>query len=386
MRFAPFALEELFEKYEHQRGITVLGASDASSPTLAELFEICGESPSFLDVRLSYGHVKGDHAFRAALASSYADAQLSADHILVTLGGSEAIFIAVQALAAPGDLVLACEPAYQPLQSVARAVGATVEHYTYDLTPQGFRPDVGKLLARLNQQPTPRLLILNTPHNPTGFMFEEDDLRALLRAARSKGIAVLVDEVFLGVAFDTPVPKSAIELDPSAIVIGSLSKVYGLSGLRLGWIAASPEILDRCRSIRHYTSIAPPILVQDLGAMAIRHRGKLLARTQSIAESNLRHVVAWLQPRSDFFDWLIPQAGLVILLRLKLDVETDKFVADLARDTGVFVVPCTVGFGMERGFLRIGIGTDPATLRSGLDRIGVYLDGRRLLRVTDWRA
>jgi aspartate/methionine/tyrosine aminotransferase len=372
--FEPFTLELLFERYEHQPGTLVLGASDASSPTVQELFDLCGESISWRDTRLSYGNVRGNDSFRSAVAAYYAAADLGLDNVLVTVGGSEAILVAAYGLLRPGDRVLVCAPAYQPLRTVAAALGATVESYSYRRTPRGFELDLPDLLSRIRTSPAARLLVLNSPHNPTGELIAEPDLRGLLTAARKAGTTVLADEVFRGTTFGAPVPPSAIEIDPGTVVVGSLSKVFGLSGLRLGWLAGTTPVLDRCRAIRHYTSIAPPLIVQDLGVIAVRHHERLLARTQAIARRNLSTLVEWLEGWHELFDWQIPQAGLVLLARLKLAVDTEAFAHDLVRRQGVFIVPCTAGFGMEQGYVRFGLGTDPAVLREGLDRISAYFN------------
>ena len=376
MTFEPFTLELLFEQYEHQPGVLVLGASDASSPTVQELFDLCGETVSWQKTQLSYGNVRGNNDFRAELAAYYAAANLRSDNILVTVGGSEAILIAVYGLVRPGDRVVVCAPGYQPLRSVAVALGAAVETYTYRRTARGFGLDVQDLLSQIRTPPAARLLVLNSPHNPTGAVIAEDDLGRLLAAANEVGTIVLIDEVFRGTTFGPPVPPSAIEIHPDAIVVGSLSKVFGLSGLRLGWLAGTAAVLDRCRAVRHYTSIAPPLLVQDLGVLAIRHRQKLLTRTEDIARDNLSTLVEWLEGRREFFDWHIPEAGLVLLARLKLPVDTEAFAHDLARRHGVFVVPCTAGFGMQRGYVRLGLGTAPHVLRQGLDCMSKYFNDK----------
>jgi aspartate/methionine/tyrosine aminotransferase len=376
-----FKLEALFAEYEHAPGMLVLGASDAASPTADELFDLCGTALDFRHTRLSYSDAQGDPLLRQAIASTYPAGLVSADDVIVTIGGSEAIFLAVQALLNPGDVALVCAPAYQALASIAVAIPASVESYAYAESRGQFAPDLEALMARIGQHPRPALLIVNTPHNPTGNVIPEQPLRALLAAAANAGTAVLVDEVFSGIWYgDTPPVPSAITIDRTATVIGSLSKVYGLSGLRIGWLVGARSLIERCTSLRHYTTLTPPVIVQELAALALQNKDKLLDRTRRIAEQNRTRAVAWLRERQHQFDWIEPQGGLLMLVRLKARVNTEALVRDLADVEKVSIVPCPTTFDMREGYVRIGLGTDPTRFAEGLKRIDRYLMSDR------WKA
>jgi aspartate/methionine/tyrosine aminotransferase len=381
MRPDVFKLEKLFAEYEHAPGMLVLGASDAASPTVQQLLDLCGSSFDLTRVRLSYSEVQGDPQLRKAIADSYPDCAVLPDQIIVTVGGSEAIFLAVHALLEAGDIALVCTPAYQALQSIAAAIPAIVELYSYTQTGQEFAPNLDQLAARLRRSPRPKLLVLNTPHNPTGHVIAERPLRDLLAVAAENDTAVLIDEVFAGVWYGStqPVP-SAITMDGNVTVIGSLSKVYALSGLRIGWLAGRRSLIERSRQLRDYTTLTPPVIVQELATIAMQNREKVLARTRGIAAQNRSHAIAWLTERTDLFDWIEPQGGLVFLVRLKLNVNTEAFVRDLAAEERVFVVPCATTFDMPEGYLRVGLGTDPTRFDEALQRIDRYLESGR------WKA
>lgn len=374
MNLPPFNLEVIFEQFEHEPNMLVLGASDASNLTVQELFDLCGCSVNIPSIRLKYGDVRGELRLREALAKSYQSKHVAAEQILITVGASEAIFIAVQVLVQPGDRVLVCDPAYQPLASLASAVGALVETYSY-LESRDFAPDLDSICQRLRGSPV-KLLVLNTPHNPTGQAFSEASMRQLLKVAKEAGTTVLVDEVFHGIWHGSmqPVP-SAITLDPDTVVIGSLSKVYGLSGLRVGWLAGPKGIIDACRRMRHYTTIAPPLIVQDLGAIAIENQEKSLMRTRTIVAENYKYVMNWLGEHSQVFESIKPQAGLVMLVKLKLKHQggTDQFARELAKEKKVFLVPCSTTFNMPEGYLRLGLGTDRDVLVKGLQQLGDFI-------------
>lgn len=380
MNLPPFDLEVVFEEYEHKPDMLVLGASDASNLAVEELFDLCQDSVDVSKIRLKYGDVRGELRLREAVAKSYGAGRVTADHVLITVGASEAIFIVMQILVHPGDRVLVCDPAYQPLASVPEAVGGLVEKYFY-AKGSGFNLDVDWIVGRLRRSPRIKLLVLNTPHNPTGQAISEDSLRRLQKVAKETETTVLVDEVFRGVTHGAnPEVPSALTLEQDTVVMGSLSKVYGLSGLRVGWVAGPTEIIDACRRMRHYTTIAPPLIVQEIGAVAVENSVRVLDRTRSIVAQNYKYVRNWLEQHKAAFDWIEPQAGLTMLLKLKREVNTDQFVRELANEKKVFLIPCSTTFGMSEGYLRLGLGTDHNVLVSGLKHLSDFIVAKGWLK------
>ncbi|MGZ5434534.1 MAG: pyridoxal phosphate-dependent aminotransferase [Pyrinomonadaceae bacterium] len=375
MNLPVFKLEAIFEEYEHEQGMLVLGASDASPLTIQQLLELCGEAFDSR-VQLAYSHVQGEPELRTAIAQNYRARGISAEEILVTIGGSEAILLAMICLVGPGKLVLCCDPAYQPLRSIPEALGASIETYPYS-EDAGFRLDVDFLVERLNTEPKPDLLVLNTPHNPTGHALTESELRSITEVAKNRKIQLLVDEVFLGIAPAAhAAAPSAITLDPNAVIVGSLSKVYGLSGLRVGWLAGPTDIIRRCKQARHYTTIAPPKVTQHLAEVAVRNSAKVLGRTRDIVTHNYSVAKQWLAEHEDWLEWIEPQGGLVMLVKLRQVTNTDEFVRRLAHEQRVFLIPCSTTFGMPEGYVRLGLGTASEILVEGLDRISEFLKRR----------
>lgn len=381
MRPNLFKLEAIFEKYEHVKGMNVLGASDAETFKVGELRRMDGGKLDLDEIDLGYGDVKGLDELRRVVARSYVKAKISKNNVLITVGASEAIVLALHALLKPGDKALVCSPAYQSLYEMAAVTGAQVIEYEYR-EEKGFIPNLDKVRKELRQKPAPRVLVLNTPHNPTGQVLAEKKLKGLLGLAKSTGTTVVVDEVFSGIRIgNTRLSPSAACLDRGAIVIGSLSKVYGLAGLRIGWLVGPPDFIKKCKELRYYTSLSPPSIVQQLGKIAIVNKATILARTQRNVTENYNFALDWLQRHQDFLGWIPPQAGLVMLLRLrkvKDRANTAQFVRQLAEQFKVFLVPCEEAFGLPEGYLRLGLGSDPKKFRKGLEVIGHYLrSGRR---------
>ncbi len=376
MQFKTFGLERTFAKYEHLPGMNVLGASDAQSLTVHQLMKMSRAPFDLRKLNLGYGDTKGLYELRQTVAESYEAETIGAENVLITVGASEAILLALHTLLKPGDRALVCKPAYQGLYEMASAAGARVIKYDY-LEKKGFAPDLDRVRRALRQKPAPKLLVLNTPHNPTGHTLNEVLLREMLDLARAVGTRVLVDEVFSGVLVEsTEHVRSAGVLDCEAIIIGCLSKVYGLAGLRVGWLVGPEQFIKQCIDLRYYTVLVPPSIVQQLGKIAVENRCTIIARTQNNVTENYKYAKRWLNAHRKYLSWCVPQAGVVMLLRLKKlkrGVDTATFAGQLAEKCKVFLVPCTSGFDMPEGYLRLGLGGAPAKFRDGLAVFSNYL-------------
>lgn len=377
MRPKLFKLEDIFEDYEHEEQMNVLGASDAKSFTVEELVEFTGEELDLGTQELGYHDVKGEEQLRDAVAKSYPKAGLTPANVLITAGASEAILLTLHVLLGPGDYALVCAPAYQSLPEMAEAAGARVMSYTYR-EGDNFEPDIDLIRRELRCCPPPKVLVLNTPHNPTGHVLSAEILNELIGLARKAGTRIVADEVFSGIVItaDEKVPSVA-ELDGEAVIINCLSKVYGLAGLRIGWVVGPEDIIKECKRLRYYTTLAPPNLVQLLAGAALRSRDRLLDRNQQIVKENYSYATRWLAEHEEFLAWTVPQAGTVMLLRLRSAVDTERFARDLAQSRRVFLVPCTTGFGMPEGYLRLGLGGDPAEFKDGLEELSAHLNSNK---------
>ncbi len=376
-----FALEVLFEEFEHVPDMYVLGSSDARTRPAGDLLEWLGVAswPDLRSLTLGYSEVQGLEELRAVIAGMYAG--VSADQVLVTVGATEAIFLALHTLLGPGDEALVCQPAFQALWEMARVAGARVIPYAYR-EDAAFQPDIDAIRACLSGARPPKVLVLNTPHNPTGQAMDEACLAGLLTDSAAVGTTAVVDEVFAGIWLGArpPVP-SAVALNARAVVIGSLSKAYGLPGLRIGWLVGPREFIQECKVWRHYTTNCPPLIVQHLAVAAIQHRELILSQNRAIAQENLGCALSWLCEHEEFFAAIEPQAGLVMLLRLKLPVDTTEFIRDVAHNQRVFLIPCTSCFGMPNGYIRLGIGGDPGRFAEGLSRLSAYVRSKQWRRL-----
>jgi aspartate/methionine/tyrosine aminotransferase len=368
-----FALERWMTTWEMDVDFDI--AESGIAPfTIDQLAELCRDTDretllaDLSTIPLGYSEARGTLALRQAVAGTYE--RVDPDDVLVTTGAIEANFLIFQALLEPGDHVISVEPAYQQLLSVPRSIGCDVTPWR--LRPeQGFRFDLDEFERLL--RPNTRMVVINSPHNPTGAILDEDDLRHIADLADERGAYVLSDEVYRGLDHPggPPPPPSMRDLTPRGIGVGSLSKAYGLPGLRIGWIAASSDIVARCWGLRDYVSLSPGTLNDRLAQVAIVNRDLVFARNQVIIGANLLRARVWFVANAGLVSWIEPRAGLLSLVKYRADVPSETLADALAREARVMLAPGSA-FGFE-GYLRLGIGQRPAIFAEGLRRTSAYL-------------
>jgi aspartate/methionine/tyrosine aminotransferase len=373
MKIEPFALERWMTTYEIKVAYDI-AESGIYPLTVHELLEM--EPPDtrqvtldrLLNLRLGYGEACGTHELRSLLADTYD--HCTAENILVTTGAIEANFLLFNTLLDPGDHVVAPFPAYQQLYSVARAIGCEVDLWRI-LPETGFSYDVDDLERLL--RPTTRLIVINTPHNPTGAMLSAADLQRVYALAESVGARVLSDEAYrwLSMPGGEPLPPPFYNLGPLGISVGTLSKPFGLPGLRLGWMAAPADIISRCWGMRDYVSLSPGKLNDALAILALRHRDQIVARNHRIVAENLARAQTWIDGHGGLLSWTPPRAGLLALLRYNLDIPSLELANKLAEEYGTMLAPGSA-FGIEHS-LRIGIGQTPEIFAAGLRQVDACL-------------
>jgi aspartate/methionine/tyrosine aminotransferase len=370
VKIEPFLLERWMTRHETQvrYDIAESGILPLTTQDLLD-FEPVGERAATLDrllaLPLGYSEARGTEALRTALAATYTRGD--ADHILVTTGAIEANFLLFNVLLDAGDHVIAPYPAYQQLYSVPRAIGCDVS--LWRVGPEtGYRYDV-EALERL-VTPRTRVIVVNTPHNPTGAMLSPSDAARVYALAVSVGAVVIGDEAYrwLAVPGGEPFAPPAFDFGPSGISVGTLSKPFGLPGLRIGWIAASPDLVRACWGMRDYVSLSPGKLNDALARLALGHRDQIVARNHGIIQANLAAASRWVDESAGLLSWTPPRGGLLALLKYGLSMPSLTLADKLATEWSVMLAPGSA-FGYEH-HLRIGIGQRPDIFREGLDRAG----------------
>ena len=363
MKIKPFAVEEWMNEYETGARYNI-AETCVNSVSADELFDLCGEDrdaflSAFCARRLTYGDIEGAPAFREGIARLYQT--LRPEEIVTTHGAAGANHHVFYSLVEPGDRVISVMPSYQQLTSIPASFGAEV--VPLPLKPEnGFLPDLEEL--RRLAVPGTKLICVNNPNNPTGALMDTDCLKKIVEIARSVGAWVLCDEVYRHLTAEDVWSDSIADLYEKGISVSSMSKVFSLAGLRLGWIAARDGELRRSlTSHRDYNHISCGMFDEALAGVALAHADKLLARSRAIVRENRALLDAWVEAEHHA-RYVRPKAGTTALVYYDFAVPSYDFCRRMLSETGAFVTPGDC-FEIPRSF-RVGYACDAQTLKDGL--------------------
>jgi aspartate/methionine/tyrosine aminotransferase len=300
-----------------------------------------------------------------AIAERYG---VSPEQVTTGQGTSGANFQVFAALLSPGDEVVVERPGYDPLVGSARLLGAKIVRFDRDPS-MGYSIDPDRIRAVVTSRT--RLIVLTSPHNPTGAMLGVPELKEVGRIAESAGAHVLVDEVYLDAADATVRPAAA--LAEVFISTSSLTKSYGLAALRCGWSLSSRSTAVRIHRARDVIDGTGSIVTERLARLAFAQLDRLHARATSLLSENRAILRAFLQSR-DELECFDPGAGTVVFPRLRGVDDTSRFADRLLAERDTAIVPGR--FFEAPGHFRLGIGCKPDTLRSGLNALGQALNAR----------
>jgi aspartate/methionine/tyrosine aminotransferase len=268
-----------------------------------------------------------------------------------------------------GDEVLIEHPTYELLISLARYLGADVKRFAR-LFEKGFRINPEEVERQIS--PRTRLIVLTNLHNPTSALADDETLKQLGEIARRVGARILVDEVYLDAMFESA-PRSAFHLGDEFVTTNSLTKVYGMSGLRCGWALAAPELARKMWRLNDLFGVIPAHAAERLSCVALDNLEQVAAHARGLLDANRELLNSFFSSRDDL-DWIEHRFGTVSFPRLRR-ADVDELCALLRDKYETAVVPGRF-FEMPR-HLRIGIGCETATLAAGLERLGLALDEAR---------
>jgi capreomycidine synthase len=359
-------LEDWLRDYYFEAAVDI-SSSGVEPYSMEELRQLVGLSDDeIVGVTLHDSPSRGDRRLRATIAERWGDDD--PERVLVTNGSNEALFLVLTALLDEGDEVLVPEPAYHSLAALAEARGCVVR--LWPLRPEAaFQPDLDELEALVSN--TTRAVVANFPHNPTGASLTEAGYARLLDTVSRVGAWLVWDAVFADLTYDRPPlpdPSCAYE---RAVSFGTLSKCYGLPGLRVGWALGPPDVLRDAVRVRDYTSLATSPLVEAVAYRAVEGADALLAPRLDQARRNLTLVRAWMTEHTEAVEWAPPDGGVVVFPRLHDFADTEALCHQLMAEAGVLVVPGTC-FG-HPSHVRLGFGGSTTALTEGLDRLSTAL-------------
>lgn len=374
MKLPPFDLERWFARYEFEVKNNMC-ASCASPTTTGELLELAGGEAvsAYLKLGLDYIENPGTARLKQAICRWYHN--LTPEHIQVTTGASEAIFILMNTLLAPGDVIIVESPIYQSLYQVALEISAEVRFWPLQES-NGFLPDPDELKKLLS--PKVKMVVVNHPHSPTGSVISGEIQSALLEMAGQHGFLLVSDEVYRDIVYhpDHNIP-SAADLSPFALSLGDMTKPFGLGGLRVGWVASqNRDILNAVSSFRDYTTMCSSAPGEYLAALALENREALLAKKIEIAKINLSLLQQFMEDHADLLAWVPPGGGFSAFPRYKLGLDSYRFCSGLVQQESMLLLPGDA-FGVEKHF-RIGFGRETGSFKEGLEALHRYMQTFRV--------
>lgn len=352
MKIEPFKLERYYDKYEFKTKY-MLSSSDCEAMTIADLLAFEPDAAEkFQRHWLGYTESPGSAELRQEIARSYQ--QIEPENVLVHSGSEEPIFSFINVAFNPGDHVIIHYPCYLSVYEVAKAVGCEITRW------EGSEADNWELdleFLRRNIRSNTKAVMINCPHNPTGYLMSREKLQAIVEIARENNLLLFSDEVYRGLEYNGgETLPAACDLYENAVSLGGTAKAMGLPGLRIGWIATrNVEIFKAMAAYKDYLTICNSAPSEFLTIIALRHHKVIIQRNVEIVEANLKLLNPFFERYSSLFSWATPRACSTAFPRLKANVEADKFCVDLIDQKSVLLLPSTC-YDYGNKHFRLGFG------------------------------
>jgi len=281
---------------------------------------------------------------------------VNADEIVVLGSPEEGIYLTMQALLDPGDHVVVLTPAYDSLFNLAQHISDNVDRWELKPGESGWEIDLEELAELVSLRT--KLIVVNFPHNPTGFVPDHDQLISITEIAQRNGSWIFCDEMYRGLELNGLVTlPSMVDVTERSLALAGLSKVHGLPGLRSGWLVV-PDASLRAEILnwKFYTSICPPAPSEFLALAALQVQERLIKRSRGIIERNVGTADAFFSRWPELFTWRPPRAGSVALVGLHKP-SAEAYCHHLAKTAGVLLLPSScLGYGDEH--VRMGFGRE----------------------------
>jgi len=368
VRIAPFEIERYYERWEFSAEL-MLSSSDCESRPLADVLALEPDAQErLLALRLGYTEVAGSPELRRAIASTYERA--GEEDVLTLAAAEEGIFLAYHALLSPGEHAVVEAPSYGSAVNLARSTGAEVTLWRRR-HEDGWAYDLDEL-ERLLRADT-RFIYVNSPHNPTGSQMTRAEQARLVELAAERGAVLFSDEVYRGLEHDEAARlPAACDLYERAISLNTVSKSYGLPGLRIGWaVCRDGALLERLREMKLYTTICSSAPSELLVATAVRNSERLIGESRARVLENLPPLADFVARHGELFEWTLPAAGPIGFPRVLDGRDVREWCERTAAEAGVLLLP---GYVYEEpDHVRVGYGR--AGLPEALERLERHLSG-----------
>lgn len=363
MKIDKFKVEEWFNEYEH-KAVYDLADTCVESLSIDELLEIAGKNKQDLSEiysrKLNYGDIHGSPKLKKLVANLYQKQQC--ENITITHGTIGANQLVMHSLIEKEDNVVSVIPTYQQHYAIPKSIGANVKILRLK-EENNWIPDLEELEKLVGTNT--KIICMNNPNNPTGAVISKDVLEKIVEIARKSDAYILCDEVYRGLNHNTePFSTSIADIYEKGISTSSMSKVFSLAGLRLGWVCAPVEVIKEINHQREYNTISVGILDDYFSCLAIENKDKIIKRNIFKILEGKKVLTDWLKTENNV-KCVAPQAGTTAFVSYGMPVNSRDLCKKLQQDTGVMILP---GETMEyEGFLRIGYGNNPEKLKKALE-------------------
>jgi aspartate/methionine/tyrosine aminotransferase len=332
--------------------------------------------------------MRGGDVLRETLAGLYSARAIGVtkEDVLITNGGTDANYIALSTLVGPGDHVICQYPTYEQLYQVPRSLGAEISLWKADPSTK-WKLDNQNLKEMIKENT--KMIIVNVPHNPSGTIIPKPQLEEIVEIAEERGIIIMCDEVFRPLFHsvspsDEDFPPSLVNMGYSKVIVtGSMSKAYGLPGLRVGWIACrDKDIVAACHRMRSYTTLTVSQLDEAVAAEALSDRciHSLLARNLAHCKTNIENWQNFIDEHNWACSWVRPVAGTTAIVKfhkMGKPVDDEEFCLQALKKGGICLIPGSLCFGDRsefKGTVRIGVGLEPEGVKQGLAALRKFVE------------
>jgi aspartate/methionine/tyrosine aminotransferase len=362
--FQPFLMERFMSK--HEKAVDYNLSESGVYPLLLEELLAFKENAhlDLLKTDLDYAYANGDPELRENIARQYGGATLN--NVLVTVGAIEANYIATQTLVNRGDEIVIMLPNYMQIWGISKNRDYLVKTFSL-LEENDWKPDLDTLEKIVSDKT--RMIAICNPNNPTGYILKESEMDAIVGIADKTGAWILADEVYGGAEqlTDSETPSFYGRYE-KVIAVGSLSKAYGLPGLRTGWLVGPEDVVDRIWARHEYLTLSTSMLSNKLAALAlsVEVRPAIIKRTRDYIRKGYPVLKEWMA-RQEIFSCVPPQAAAIAFIKYDLDINSTELTNRLVDEKKILIVPGD-HFGIDN-YLRISFGLPKDYLLEGLIRI-----------------
>lgn len=351
-----------------------LAESGATDLSLGELLDICGEDIENLKpLSLINPDTMGSIELRKEISKCYK--KVDVDNVLVTCGMSEALFSFFNVILNPGDEVIAEFPGFQPLYQVPASIGCKIRFLDL-LECENYIPEPKKIEKLVTKKT--KLIIINNPHNPTGSTADKRKIEEIAEIAREIDAYLLFDEhyKFLPLVEGTDLLPSGFDicktLHKKVAATGSITKCFGVNGLRVGWLISNPDLLDECRSYKDYLTHVTPPINDYLAMISLKNKNRLIRLKKKSILENLNRLNRFMSKNSNFLEYIPPTGGVVCFPKLKSNGNSKYFCRGLLEKYDLSLLP---GFAFDASpYFRLNFGVESKHFGEALELVQTYIE------------